>query len=196
MRLASLSLAILAFLLAQFGFEAAAADMAGPVAYLPPVAAGAWISELRGGLFAHGPGTREGGSVDVNGELLFVKPFAWSAPSTSFLIPRLHIGGTFNTAGDTSQLYAGFTWTYDFTSKIFVDGSVGVGFHDGKTGRIVPHDRLSLGCSPLFRESASLGYRLSENWSVMATVEHISNAGLCHKNQGLTDYGIRLGYTF
>jgi hypothetical protein len=30
----------------------------------------------------------------------------------------------------------------------------------------------------------------------MATVEHMSNAGLCSQNRGLTNVGVRLGYTF
>jgi hypothetical protein len=30
----------------------------------------------------------------------------------------------------------------------------------------------------------------------MATVEHMSNAGLCKQNRGLTNYGARIGYRF
>ncbi len=30
----------------------------------------------------------------------------------------------------------------------------------------------------------------------MATVEHMSNAGLCANNRGLTNYGGKIGYTF
>ncbi|HKH96014.1 MAG TPA: acyloxyacyl hydrolase, partial [Beijerinckiaceae bacterium] len=30
----------------------------------------------------------------------------------------------------------------------------------------------------------------------MATVEHLSNAGTCAQNRGLTNVGVRLGYTF
>jgi hypothetical protein len=114
----------------------------------------------------------------------------------AFFVPRIHLGTTINTAGDTSHVYAGFTWTYDFTDKLFAEASFGLGFHNGKTSDFVPRNRLALGCSPLFRESASLGYRISQNWSVMATVEHLSNAGLCNDNQGMTNYGVRVGYVF
>ena len=31
---------------------------------------------------------------------------------------------------------------------------------------------------------------------MMATVEHMSNAGLCAKNRGLTNFGARIGYRF
>ena len=32
--------------------------------------------------------------------------------------------------------------------------------------------------------------------SLMATIEHSSNAGLCSENRGLTNAGLRLGYRF
>jgi lipid A 3-O-deacylase len=38
--------------------------------------------------------------------------------------------------------------------------------------------------------------RLGANWSVMATVEHLSNQGTCSDNRGLTNVGARLGYSF
>jgi lipid A 3-O-deacylase len=182
--------------LALLSFEAFAADLAIPLAYSPPTVARSWFSEIRGGAFVHGPGSRESGSLDMNGELLFSKPFQPVDPLMAFLVPRLHVGGTLNSAGDTSQVYAGFTWTYDVTRAVFVDASVGAAFHNGETGRLPRLDRLSLGCSPLIRATGSLGYRLDANWSIMATVEHISNANTCHGNQGLTNYGVRVGYTF
>ncbi|CAM5765827.1 acyloxyacyl hydrolase [Bosea minatitlanensis] len=182
--------------LALLACEASAADLTVPLAYAPPAVGVGLISELRGGVLAHNPAARESGSADVNLEILFAKPFQPADPAMAFLVPRIHLGTTLNTAGDTSAVYAGFTWTYDFTDKLFAEVSAGAGFHNGKTGRIVPLDRIALGCSPLFRESASLGYRISQNWSVMATVEHMSNAGLCRSNPGITNYGLRLGYVF
>lgn len=176
--------------------EASAADLTAPLAYAPPALGVGLISELRGGVLAHNPAGRENGSADVNLELLFVKPIQPANPVMAFLVPRIHLGTTINTVGDTSSVYAGFTWTYDFTDKLFAEVGAGAGFHNGKTSRFVPTDRISLGCSPLFRESASLGYRFSPNWRVMATVEHMSNAGLCHDNPGITNFGVRVGYVF
>ena len=46
------------------------------------------------------------------------------------------------------------------------------------------------------REAASIGYRFAPNWSVLATVEHLSNAGLCDDNRGLTNVGAKLSYHF
>ena len=40
------------------------------------------------------------------------------------------------------------------------------------------------------------GYRLTPNWNVLATVEHMSNAGFCDENRGLTNAGARIGYAF
>ena len=56
--------------------------------------------------------------------------------------------------------------------------------------------RNAMGCNWSFRESGSLGYRLTPAWSVMGTVEHMSNAGFCDENRGLTNAGVRVGYTF
>jgi len=197
MRSLQLSLGVLLLVvLGLLGLEASAADLTAPLAYAPPAVGAGLISELRGGILAHNPAGRESGSADVNLELLFVKPFQPADPVMAFFVPRIHLGTTINTAGDTSHVYAGFTWTYDFTDRLFAEASIGAGFHNGKTGNFVPLDRIALGCSPLFRESASLGYRISQNWSVMASVEHMSNAGLCRDNPGITNYGVRVGYVF
>jgi lipid A 3-O-deacylase len=31
---------------------------------------------------------------------------------------------------------------------------------------------------------------------VMATWEHLSDAGLCHRNDGLNNFGVKIGYSF
>ena len=118
-------------------------------------------------------------------------------------IPRPTIGGSYNTGGRTSYAYLGATWTIEvfpetLGRKIFIDGFFGGAAHNGYTGPKVttPYGFNTLGCSPLFREAAAIGYRLTEHWSIMATVEHMSNAGLCANNRGLTNYGGKIGYTF
>jgi len=160
-----------------------------------PLPRQAFQYELRGGVFAHDPFSPEKGSADINAEFLARLPFDASG-TWSFLIPRVHVGAMLNTAGRTSHAYAGFSWTYDVTRQIFVEASFGGAIHNGYTGDLPRYHHNSLGCSPLFRESASLGYRLTENWSVMATIEHLSNAGLCKQNRGLTNVGARIGYRF
>lgn len=158
-----------------------------------------FVSEFRFGLSAQDPWGVEGrdGSANLTGELLFAKPFTASDLFTSYFIPRPHIGGSLNFDGRTSFAYAGLSWTIDVTPNVFVEGSLGGAVHNGKKDVYNPFsDHQALGCKALFRESGSVGVRLSANWSVMATVEHLSNAGSCSDNRGLTNVGARVGYSF
>lgn len=158
-----------------------------------------FLSEFRFGFAAHDPWGPEGrdGSANLTGEILLAKPFTPSDLFTSYFIPRPHFGGSLNFDDRTSFAYTGLTWTLDITPDVFVEGSIGGAFHNGKDSVDDPFSkRSSLGCSPLFRESGSVGVRLSANWSVMATIEHLSNAGACSENQGLTNVGARVGYSF
>jgi hypothetical protein len=166
-----------------------------PAPELPAPAATAFVSEIRLGVFAHDPWSPEKGSADINGEILSIKPFPGDS-GWALAIPRVHLGATVNTTGKTSTLYGGFTWSLDLTSKVFVEGSLGGALNNGSTGVYVPVDRNALGCNWSFRESASIGFRLTEQVSLMGTVEHYSNAGICDRNRGLTNVGIRLGYSF
>ncbi len=157
------------------------------------------LSEFRFGFSAQDPWGPEGrdGSANLTGEILFSKPFTASDLFTSYFIPRPHLGGSLNFDDRTSFAYAGLSWTFDVTPGLFVEGSLGGAVHNGKKEVFDPlSDRQALGCSPLFRESGSVGVRLSANWSVMATIEHLSNGGACSENRGLTNVGARVGYSF
>lgn len=156
------------------------------------------LSEFRIGFSAQDPWGPEGndGSANLTGEILFAKPFTASDLFTSYFIPRPHIGGSANFDGRTSFAYAGLTWTFDITPSLFVEGSLGGAIHNSEKNLWDGSHHQTLGCSPLFRESGSVGVRLSANWSVMATIEHLSNAGACSENRGLTNIGARVGYTF
>ena len=80
---------------------------------------------------------------------------------------------------------------------LFIEASFGGTVHNGP---LQPHYDLSpifvatYGCPLNFRESASTGVDLSERWRLLATIDHMSNAGLCGYNRGLTNYGARLSY--
>jgi hypothetical protein len=150
-----------------------------------PASAGSIIDELRLGLFEHNlePGGREDG-IDLNGEILL-------APLDLLLDPRPHFGTTVSLTGETSQLYAGFTWQVPLGETFFIEASFGGAIHDG------PLDQpgvASYGCTWNFRETASLGWRMTGRLSLLATIEHMSNADLCDRNRGLTNGGLRLGY--
>jgi len=177
---------------ADLGYPTEFGAPAAPIAQAPV----SFLSEVRLGTFAHDAASPEKGSADLNGEILFAKPFSEPGSPWDFLFPRPSIGATLNFAGKTSQAYAGLTWTYDITKSIFVEGSFGGSVNNGKTGSIVPPGHNAMGCNVSFRESGSVGYRFTANWSLMGTIEHMSNAGLCTQNRGLTNYGARIGYTF
>jgi len=169
----------------------------GTIAQPPaPAAPQMWGWEVRGGVLAHDPESPEGGSADLNGELLFPQLWHSSDPLWNEFIPHPDIGFTANFAGKTSQAYAGLAWNFDLTHNFFFSGEIGGGVNDGKTGDVVPAGHSKIGCNEWFHESASLGYQLTEAWSVMGTIEHSSNAGLCTENRGVTNYGMRVGYKF
>jgi Lipid A 3-O-deacylase (PagL). len=163
------------------------------------------LSEVRGGVFAHSvdePGALFGvvnvsRVQDVNVELLFEVPgfsdwLAWGEL-------RPHIGATVNLGGLESMVYGGLSWTVPLgDTPIFLEASFGAALHNGGTGpygtAVAP--ARDLGCGLAFREAASLGVMLTENASLMATLEHASNANLCQSNRGLTNLGVRLGWRF
>jgi len=140
-----------------------------------PPAPGGLISEIRLGVLAHDIGflsqSRENG-VDITAELLFV------APGFLDLIgsPRPHIGLAVNTVGDTSQIYGGLTWDWNFWGPLYVAGS--------------------LGLAVLFRESIALGARFLARHNVSLVYSHISNSELCDANDGLDTVGVNFGYVF
>lgn len=176
-----------------------AADLVAPApsaeAYVPePAYSWRALDEVRLGGFVYGvDDPPEGTSASINFEVLTSRlPIG----GQSWYVPRLHVGATINTEDSPSHGYAGFSWTVDVTDWMFVEATFGGGVHNGDTGPSAPPGESPLGCSVLFRESASLGFRFNENWSVMGTIEHLSNAGLCDANRGITEAGARIGYRF
>jgi lipid A 3-O-deacylase len=152
------------------------------------------LDEVRFGVLAHNiePSNAEDG-VDLNFEVLFARPTAsYGNPWLDVVLrPRIHLGTSLNTAGDTNQLYAGLTWDGKLTQRLSLELSFGGALHDGPTDNVGAD---SYGCSLNFRESASLGYALDDRWTVYGTIAHMSNADLCDRNTGLTSVGVRLGY--
>ena len=169
---------------------------AGAADWLPPPPPQAEYSayEVRLGAFAHSIGGYEKGSYDVNAELLLPRLSTDVSAEYSFLVPRPHIGAMINTNNRTSYAYGGFSWTFNLLPKVFLEPFFGGAVHDGKLTTTDPTWN-ALGCRVLFHHGVSIGYRLTDNWSVMGTFAHISNGTLCSRNVGQNDYGVRLGYT-
>lgn len=161
----------------------------------PAMASDGLIDELRVGIYDHNSNLtasrHETNDPDINLEVLFRSPqwLQWMAK------PRINIGANINTGNGTSSLYSGLVWNYDFSQAFFIEGGFGAAIHDGETN-VQTATQLDLGCRVLFHENVSLGYRLNANSSVMLTMDHMSNAGLCNPNPGMTDIGVRYGYTF
>ncbi|NIJ42438.1 lipid A 3-O-deacylase [Parvibaculum indicum] len=151
--------------------------------------------EIRIGIMDHDTGLirdrRETDSPDINAEVLFASPefLDWAYS------PRPLIGATINTDDGTSLGYAGLGWNFDLGSNFFFDASFGAAIHNGETDKVTNSSR-NYGCRVQFHETISIGYDLTANHSLMATFEHMSNAELCDKNDGMTDIGIRYGYRF
>jgi lipid A 3-O-deacylase len=181
---------------------------------LPASTAGAanalGIDELKFGVLAHSVGGHEEDSVDLNGEVLFLSPVPPAALAgvplrpllLPLLTPRPDIGFEANTAGETSQVYFGLTWTWLLARDLFRTGDgidVGIGFgpafNNGKI-RSPTVDRNSLGSNVLFHTSGELGYRLSPRYEVSLFFDHVSNAGLARENEGQNDAGVRFGISY
>jgi lipid A 3-O-deacylase len=187
----------LSLLIAAAGMTAAAAGQGKrktslPSAPEPP----SLLSEFRFGFSAQDPWGPERGSGAVAGEVLFAKPFTSADLFASYFIPRPHLGGSIG-VDSGSYAYAGVTWSVDLSTRVFVEGSLGGAVTDRHARFGDSSDRrLALGCSALFREAGSVGVRLSTQWSLTATVEHLSNTGSCGDDGGLTNVGARVGYAF
>jgi lipid A 3-O-deacylase len=159
------------------------------------------VNEVKVGILAHDVGFL-GDSIeagpDVNFEMLFTPP--------SFLhvigSPRPDIGATINTAGNTSDAYAGLTWgikllqsLFPWDHGVYLNGSLGGAVNDGYVNN-APPDHKILGSPVLFHLSTELGYQVTQTVSVSAYLEHMSNADLATHNAGITSAGARLGFKF
>jgi hypothetical protein len=187
-----------------------AADMVAaraPQPWEPPAAAtdpgDRW--EARFGVFAHGVGSVESGTVDLNGEFATPRLPLGVTGFWSYFVPRVHVGGSVNLSGRTSFLYTGLLWTVPVYDRFFVEGFIGPAIHNGSL--VATPTQSGLGCHALFHAGGSLGYRFDAHWSVQATFAHLSNGrgvfGIdCGTNQvpggnqGLNNWGLRVGYAF
>jgi lipid A 3-O-deacylase len=146
--------------------------------------------------------------ADLNAELLFVSPAppGWGDGMPNWLRwvarPRPHVGASLNTAGATSQAYAGLTWTATLWRGVARDDdpvlasfAFGGAVNNGYANAPRP-DRKDLGSNVLFRLGFEIGYQVTPRIGVHALLDHESNGGLAARNRALNNVGLRLSYRF
>ncbi|PKP78463.1 MAG: acyloxyacyl hydrolase [Alphaproteobacteria bacterium HGW-Alphaproteobacteria-3] len=160
-----------------------------------PANAEGLLTELRIGVLDHDSDLlrerHETSDPDINLEARFASPdfLSWA------FAPNPLIGANINTGDGTSLAYAGLGWTFFLTDGIFTDFTFGGAIHDGETNG-PSADSRQYGCRLAFHESFSLGYSFDGHNAIMLGIDHMSNASLCDKNDGLTNLGIRYAYRF
>jgi lipid A 3-O-deacylase len=161
--------------------------------------------EIRGGILGHDTGfLRQAGPRNHvyagNVEVLFPSP---SVLSFAF-DPRPNLGISVAPDADgISFVYAGLNWDIPIYGSWFLLAGVGGSLNnadrlveaDLRPGESKRTDRL-IGCHALFHLSLGFGYRITENTNLHFYGDHISNANLCDNNEGLDQWGVRLGYAF
>lgn len=170
---------------------------AGASSYAPAAETPFPSWEARLGIAAADPGGRESGLLNFSGEIATPRAFTLNDRIAQTFVPRFHIGSSANFNG-TRYTYAGATWTVDLNRSVFVEASLGAALNDGKSGAVIPENRLNVGCNAGTREAAGVGVRLNDRWSLVATLEHFSAAGCSDRDRprGPANIGARLGYTF
>lgn len=131
---------------------------------------------------------------DVSFDVLFVSPdmdvFRWIGA------PRPELGATINLDGQESLAHLGLTWQLPiFDTPIYLEGTFGAAAHTGYNLNAPPGFK-NFGCSINFYERYGIGARLGDHATATLTYEHSSNNGWCAANDGLSNFGLRVGWKF
>lgn len=155
------------------------------------------FDELRFGASASLQGGHSGEDGIFPEVTVLFDPFGYESANDwkqQLLRPRVHLGTSIGTDGDATQFFTGFSWTLNFSEKVFAEAGFGGVIHTGDLDG--NEDGPNLGCRVLFHEYVGAGYRFTEHWNVRAQVAHSSNANLCSPNDGITRAGVQVGYKF
>ena len=151
---------------------------------------------VRFGLLAHDLGglwsnTRAEGGVDWNAEVVFNRPSftLWGGQ----ILPNL--GASINSRSDTSKIYAGFVWEFQFDNGFFFNIGTGLTVHSGQL-ESRDANKKQLGSRVLFREPFEFGFAIDKQHRISIMFDHISNADLADPNEGLDTLGLRYGFQF
>jgi lipid A 3-O-deacylase len=146
-------------------------------------------TEIRVGVLAHDPLIQKEGGVDINAELFFN---GWTGNEGEWQL-RPSIGVTANLEGDTSFAYVDLNYGGPISDSWFLEFAVGGAIHDGELETADP-TRKELGGRVLIHAAISLGVMLTDNVSLSLYGDHMSNAGVEERNEGLETLGLRLGF--
>ena len=108
--------------------------------------------------------------------------------------PRIMVGGNASLQGHTSYGFASLLFTWNVTRRFFLEPFVGVAVSNGVSAGDATHN--AIGCTTLIHSGGNIGYRVDDRWSVMLTLDHVSNGNLCSRNVGVNNYGAKVGYSF
>lgn len=133
---------------------------------------------------------------DVSFDVLFTSPdvdvFRWIGA------PRPDLGVTLNLDGQDSLAHLGLTWQLPlFQTPLYLEGTFGGAIHNGYlTNSPDTSRRANFGCRVNFYQRYGVGAHINETLTATLTYEHTSNNGFCEENQGLSNFGVRLGWKF
>ncbi|MEM9232721.1 MAG: acyloxyacyl hydrolase [Pseudomonadota bacterium] len=167
------------------------------------VAAPALADEVRLGIAKHDLSDTESG-FDIQAQYVFGK----EPDAAGYWTIRPYLVVATNTDGYINFGGAGLQPEYAISENWLAEFQFGVVAHDGRIDLPPPNmpverqfvldTERTYGCEALFHLSPSLRRNVTDNLSVAFYWEHLSHGQIiCSgKNEGLDNYGLRLGYRF
>lgn len=132
----------------------------------------------------------EDASFDVLFRTPDIEAFRWIGS------PRPEFGTTINLAGRDSLAHLGLTWQLPiFETPVYLEGSFGAAINNGYLTN-APEGRKSFGCRVNFYERFGVGMHVTDSVTATLTYEHTSNNEYCDANDGLSNFGLRVGWKF
>jgi len=153
-------------------------------------------TEVRIGSFYHGYASAETGTADIAVDVLLPAFDLGKTLQSDVFSLHPQFGADLNLQGKTSAVFLGFAGVANLPGNFVIEANLGGSVNNGNKTSPADSGRSELGCTTLFREAFGIGYRFSKQISLMAVAEHMSNANLCTPNNGITNFGLRLGYSF
>jgi lipid A 3-O-deacylase len=184
--------------------------MALGAAMLTAGKAEAGVDEISAGVYLHNSclfnckNANKEPEPNVEAEMQFSDIQSW----TWIHHPRPYVMASVNLRGATSYAGAGLAWKFDMSPHWAFTPSFGIVVHNGELNNKFANgtpeaahffeEHVLLGSRALFRTSFGLTHQMSDHWNVQAHYEHLSHGQILGhgRNQGLDEYGIRIGYDF